>query len=450
MSESGQQITLEDVLNLFDGLDDGGEPLPTIEVAEQLDCSQSSAYDKLEAIAEQCDIKSKQIGPQTRVWWRAVSITEQNSAEEPLHDQVTSPESHLNNNNLLPILEASPVSLVIVEPSGKISFANERAEKMLGLERSEITGRTYRQSEWKIYYDDGTPVPVEEHPVTRVLETGEPDYGFEHWIELPDGTERWLSSNSAPVLNDEGEVKYVVVGFEDTTPLKDREDKLTSEKRRYLEFHSDQLFQPFLDVADGEVRIDVDDIITRPDGKVLHYITATGISANALSDVFTRHFDVLDARLLRSINEQCRFELLAEVPTLPWVFDEFGGRVNCLVWIRPDEMPVITGELPGDVDPRTMIQEAQKVYSDIELKSQHLRYTPRLLYDIVEEALTDRQFMVLLMAYYGGYFDTPRKSTGVELADQLDITRQAFNQHLRKAEFTVYEKLFEASGEEAR
>jgi len=40
---------------------------------------------------------------------------------------------------------------------------------MLELERDEITSRTYRQPEWKIYYDDGTPVSEDEHPVTRVL-----------------------------------------------------------------------------------------------------------------------------------------------------------------------------------------------------------------------------------------------------------------------------------------
>jgi len=41
---------------------------------------------------------------------------------------------------------------------------------MLELERDEITSRTYRQPEWKIYYDDGTPVSEDEHPVTRVLD----------------------------------------------------------------------------------------------------------------------------------------------------------------------------------------------------------------------------------------------------------------------------------------
>jgi len=98
-------------------------------------------------------------------------------------------------------------------------------------------------------------------------ETKEPDYGFEHWIDLPNGTERWLSSNSAPVLSEDEEVEYVVVGFEDTTRLKEREDKLTSDKRRVLELYSKQLFSPLLDVVDGDMRIDVDEVVRLKTGR---------------------------------------------------------------------------------------------------------------------------------------------------------------------------------------
>jgi len=59
---------------------------------------------------------------------------------------------------------------------------------------------------------------------------------------------------------------------------------------------------------------------------------------------------------------------------------------------------------------------------------------------------TERQFTSLQTAYYGGYFETPRKSIGDELAERLGITRQTFNRHLRLAENTVLEQLFEGSG----
>jgi PAS domain S-box-containing protein len=444
------ETAVEDVLAVFDGLDDPREPLATSEVAEKVDCSHRTAYNKLDELVESGEIASKQIGARARAWWRPQSTSDQNSSESSLDNQSTPSLSTRDRNLIERILEASPVSIVVVEPSGKVSFANERAEETLGLEREEITSRTYRQPDWNIYYDDGTPVPVEEHPVTRVLETGEPDYGFEHWIELPDGTERWLSSNSAPVLNEDGEVEYIVVGFEDATPLKEREDKLTSDKRRLLELYSEQLFQPFLEKADGEVQIDVDEVVTLPDGTALQYLTATGISAKALADVFDRRLAVLDVRLLSSTEEHSRFEVHVEAPTVPLVFDGLGGKITSLIRFGDDDTPILTGELPGDVDPRTAIQEARQAYPDVELVSQELRYTPRLLYDIVEEELTDRQFAALRTAYYGGYFYTPRTSTGDELAGQLDLTRQTFNQHLRKAQQAVFEQLFEASGKEAR
>lgn len=449
MTGSNPEITEGDILRSFDTLGNPGEPLITREIAVHLECSQRTATDKLDALADRGEIATKEISPQARVWWRPRSTTDQHSSEFSLDTQ-SSPSLGTQDRSLIDrILEASPVSIVVVDSTGNIAFANERAEEILGLERDEITSRTYRQPEWKLYYDDGTPITAEEHPVTRVLETGVPDYGFEHWIELPDGTERWLSSNAAPVLNEQGETTYVVVGFEDATPLKEREDKLTSDKQRLLELHSEELFHPFLEAAAGTVQVDVDEVVTLSDGVALLYITATGVAAKALVDVFDRHFAVLDARLLSSTDEHNRFELRVESPTVPTIFDELGGAVVSLIRYE-DETPVLTGQLPGNVDPRTVVQEVRQVYADVELVSQELRYTPRLLYNAIEEELTDRQFAALRTAYYGGYFNTPRTSIGDELADQLAITRQTFNQHLRKAEQAVFEQLFEASGKQAR
>src|SRR6056297_3354922 len=233
-----------DVLRVFGSPEDPCEPLTASEVAATVGCSAAAATEELDALAEQGLLGAKEIGG-TRAWWRPRSAADSTSATD------TAPALNPEDHTLVErVLEASPVSIVVVEPSGDISFANERAEELLGLERDEITNRTYRQSEWDIHHGDGTPVADDDHPVTRVLETGEPDFGFEHWIRLPDGTERWLSSNSAPVRNDDGEVEYVVVGFEDATPLKEREDKLTSEKTRLLELYSERLFEPFLDAAD--------------------------------------------------------------------------------------------------------------------------------------------------------------------------------------------------------
>ena len=123
------------------------------------------------------------------------------------------------------VLETSPVGIVVVKPTGAISLANDRAGAILGVDPETITARDHTDPEWRITHDDGTPVADADHPVTRVLETGEPVFGFEHRIERSDGTERWLSSNSAPIRDADGRVERVVVGFEDMTQLKRREQQ---------------------------------------------------------------------------------------------------------------------------------------------------------------------------------------------------------------------------------
>ncbi|WP_169302389.1 bacterio-opsin activator domain-containing protein [Halorientalis salina] len=129
-------------------------------------------------------------------------------------------EQKARERELEQVLETTPVGVVVLTPGGEIQRANSRAEELLGLERLEIESRTYHQPEWKIWHADGTPVSRENHPVTTVLRTGEPVIGYTHGITLEDGTERWLSSNAAPVVGDEGEIERVVVSIEDVTELK--------------------------------------------------------------------------------------------------------------------------------------------------------------------------------------------------------------------------------------
>ena len=449
MSSSGSSGDVyAETLAIFDRRDNPSEPLTTPEVVNSLDAARRTVYKRLEKLASNGELKTKKTGANARVWWR--SHPDEGSSVNATNIHATPTLSNAERTIIEKILEASPISIVVVEPSGQISFANQRAEETLELERDEITSRTYRQPEWKIYHDDGTPVREDEHPVTRVLKTKEPDYGFEHWIDLPSGTERWLSSNSAPVLSKDGEVEYIVVGFEDTTQLKEREDKLTSDKRRVLELSSKQLFTPLLDVADGDMRIDVDEVVRLQDGSALKYITGRGISAKELIDVFGQLYDVEDTQLLQSSAGECRVEVHIEAPTISLVFAELGGQVKSLFQTNGAAGPLLTAEVPGDVESRTAVQAARKVYPDIRLESQELQYSPRLLYDIVEDVLTERQLTSLRTAYYGGYFETPRKSTGDELAERLGITRQTFNQHLRLAEETVLEQLFDVSGKAAR
>ncbi|ELY46343.1 bacterio-opsin activator domain-containing protein [Natronorubrum sulfidifaciens] len=359
-------------------------------------------------------------------------------------DQHTPPEDLTRR-----MFDVSPISTVVVDSTGVITFANERAAETLSLTCDVLTSGTCDIADWNLYRDDGTPIPADENPVIRVFETGEPVYGFEHWIELSDGSERWLSSSSSPTLDDEGTVEYVVVSFEDVTALKRREERLTSDHVRLLEFCTNRSAVPPTLRGDGdETRIEVDSVVSLPDGTTVQYMGTDDLPASEFVTAVEEVPHYLDARLLSSIDGYSRIEAHAESTTVSHVFPALGGRARAVI-VTPEEVRFL-GELPGDVDPRLAADGIREFHPEVELVSEELVYSPHLLYDVVADALTERQLAVLDSAYFGGYFDTPRTSTGDELADRFGVTRQTFNQHLRKAQRTVFRHLFEKSGADAR
>jgi len=60
----------------------------------------------------------------------------------------------------------------------------------------------------------------------------------------------------------------------------------------------------------------------------------------------------------------------------------------------------------------------------------------------VAEALTNRQLEAVRTAYFSGFFDRPRKHTGTEIADAMDISQPTFSHHLREAQRRLCEILF--------
>ena len=69
--EGGQYVetvTLESVLSVFEQAE---APVVTAsEVAEELECSRPSAYNKLNDLAERGELRKKKVGSRAVVWWR--------------------------------------------------------------------------------------------------------------------------------------------------------------------------------------------------------------------------------------------------------------------------------------------------------------------------------------------------------------------------------------------
>ncbi|WP_436930440.1 PAS domain-containing protein [Halosimplex halobium] len=152
------------------------------------------------------------------------------------------------------VLETTPVGIVLLDAEGDIDRANTRAEELLGLSRHKMDRKGYDHPDWDIWDEAGDPIPREDHPITRVCETGETITGFTHGITLLDGSERWLSSNVAPVKREDGSIEQIIVALEDITVLKRLEQLI-------------ETFQPVNEIlnsatADGETKQDICELLT--------------------------------------------------------------------------------------------------------------------------------------------------------------------------------------------
>lgn len=211
-----------------------------------------------------------QDGSVTQLVGATRDITERRGREQELRE---------TNSLLSTLYETAPVGVTVLNTDGEFIRANDHAEAVLGLSKSKITGRTYNDPSWELFGEDGEAVPDEELPFAQVMATEEPMYEKELGIRWPNGTERWLSINLAPLKTESGEIDRVVAVISDITEQRERKRELTALKERYetlLEAAPDPVF--VAEAETGEI-IDVNEaaesLIGAPQQELIgrHYST---------------------------------------------------------------------------------------------------------------------------------------------------------------------------------
>ncbi len=97
-------------------------------------------------------------------------------------------------------------------------------------------------------------------------------------------------------------------------------------------------------------------------------------------------------------------------------------------------------DLPSSVEVKHATKLLADKFNTVNLVSKQTREqsSEHGFYASVLDRLTDRQLEVLETAYYSGFFESPRKATGEAVADSLDISPQAFYQHIRTAQRKLF------------
>jgi PAS domain S-box-containing protein len=189
------------------------------------------------------------------------------------------------------VASTSPSGIVVVNRTGTIIYANQRAEAILGIStKKDLPALTYDAPAWKHTDYDGNPWRDEQQPFVRVMETKQPVWDVRHAIETSDGKRIFLVINGAPIFDEHGEVNQVVFTVEDYTERKLQQDALEEAYDREKKLNA--LKTEFISMVSHEFRTPMS-IIT----------TSTGILrmkyAKTLPDDFLTRIAKIDAQIMR-------------------------------------------------------------------------------------------------------------------------------------------------------
>jgi len=120
------------------------------------------------------------------------------------------------------VADTTNSAITIVNKDGRITYANRRAEEMLGLSREQITNRTFNDPQWQITDETGNEISESELPFARIKHNGKPLEGLRHMVKLADGSHVLLSINARPMHDVNGTFAGMLAIMEEITePLED-------------------------------------------------------------------------------------------------------------------------------------------------------------------------------------------------------------------------------------
>jgi len=312
--------------------------------------------------------------------------------------------------------------------------------------------------------------PGGEGPTGRALRTGEiqtvndvhSDSGYERWRDLAD--EYGFRSSAAIPIRYEDTTYGVLNVYADRSDAfreqeatvvehlgnlvghaiaaAERKQALMSDAVVELEFRIRETADAIGAATMPETPITLERAISVSDGDFLVYGVVEEGSVDevrALSETvpFWESVSVIGEGV-----DGVRFELRFSDPPLMSTVASLGGSVRRVV--LGDDLRV-TARFPQDVDVREVVDAVRAEYGSAEAVArrqvtEHDQQSGHLA-DVWSDALTERQRTVVETAYFAGFFEWPRATSGEDVAASLDISGPTFSQHLRAAERKVFARL---------
>ncbi|RJG15147.1 putative bifunctional diguanylate cyclase/phosphodiesterase [Massilia cavernae] len=169
--------------------------------------------------------------PARRLVGVAFNIDERKQVEARLHEQQRLlAESEARHRELLRNLHTG---IVAHAPDSSILYSNPRASTLLGVSEAQMRGMVARDGAWCFVDEESRRMEVGDYPAVRVIRTHQPVEGLV--VGVRQGVDKdivWLLVNAFPVFDNDGNIKQVIVNFDDISAR-----KLAEEKIHHLAFY---------------------------------------------------------------------------------------------------------------------------------------------------------------------------------------------------------------------
>ncbi|MGZ0747008.1 bacterio-opsin activator domain-containing protein [Haloparvum sp. AD34] len=220
----------------------------------------------------------------------------------------------------------------------------------------------------------------------------------------------------------------------------DRKRALMSESVVELEFRIQNAYETYGIEAMPEDTVTLSQVVPVSDDEFLMYGSVPEDSVDAVERIAEGNPTWESITILDEDVDEVRFEVRMTDATVMSRVASLGGSVESVIIENGDLR--MTVHLPQEIEVRRVIDAVQNHFPQAEPLARRQITDPddhtHRLKRIWTAELTDRQRTVLETAYYSGYFEWPRSTSGEDVAESLGISAATFSEHLRAAENKVF------------